>query len=80
MEEYIGETGEGNTKIRDRCRVYRQHIKGKQYQMLKVEEHVRNCGKGNFKIFPFLQLNLRDTSHRKALEDKFIKKFKPKLN
>ena len=80
MEEYIGETGEGNTKIRDLCRVYRQHIKDKQYQMLKVEEHVRNCGKGNFKIFPFLQLNSRDTSLRKALEDKFIKKFKPKLN
>ena len=26
-EEYVGETGEGKTKLRDRVRVYRQHIR-----------------------------------------------------
>ena len=55
-EEYIGETGDGETKLRDRVRVHRQHIKDTKYQMLKVEEHIRVCGKGQFKIFPFLQM------------------------
>ena len=42
-EEYIGETGEGKTKLRDRVRVYRQHIRQPQYQQLrkdKVEGHI----------------------------------------
>ena len=30
-EEYIGETGEGKTKSRDRVRVYRQHIRKPEY-------------------------------------------------
>ena len=39
-EEYIGETGEGKTKLRDRVRVYRQHIRQLQYQQLKVKGHL----------------------------------------
>ena len=31
-EEYIGETREGKTKLRDRVIVYRQHIRQPQYQ------------------------------------------------
>ena len=31
-EEYIGETEEGKTKLSDRVRVYRQHIRQPQYQ------------------------------------------------
>ena len=31
-EEYIGETGEGKTKLRGKVRVYRQHIWQPQYQ------------------------------------------------
>ena len=43
-EEYIGETGIGKTKLRDRVRVYRQHIRRPEYQKLKVEGHLRKCG------------------------------------
>ena len=53
-EEYTGETGIGKTKLRDRVRVYRQRIRQPEYQKLKVEEHLKTCGKGTFKIFPLL--------------------------
>ena len=79
-EEYIGETGEGQTVVRDRVRVYRQHIRDKKYQKLSVEEHIRECGGGKFKIFPFLQLRTGDTNLRRAFEKKFQQKFKTKLN
>ena len=55
-EEYIGETGEGKSKLRDRTRVYRDHIKNVKNTKLKVEKHLRECGKGEFTIFPFFQL------------------------
>ena len=79
-EECIGETGDGETKLRDRVRVYRQHIKEKKYQMLKVEEHLRECSGGRFKIFPFLQLNAGNTTLRREFEKKFQQKFKTTLN
>ena len=63
-EEYIGETGEGKTKLRDRVRVYRQHIRQPQYQQLKVEGHLRVCGNGEFRIFPLLQMRSQDTNLR----------------
>ena len=40
-EECIGETGECATKLRDRVRVYRQHIRQPNYQQQKCEEHFR---------------------------------------
>ena len=79
-EEYIGETGDGETKRRDRVWVYRQHIKDIKYQMLKVEEHLRGCGKDQFKIFPFLQMKSTDSILRKAFEKKFQRQFKCSLN
>ena len=56
-EEYLGETGEGKTRVSDRIRVNRQHILQAQYQQLKCEENFRTCGKGQFKIFPFFKLH-----------------------
>ena len=79
-EEYIGETGINKTTLRDRVRVYRQHILQPQYQKLKVEEHLRSCGKGQFKIFPFLQLQKQDTNLRRTIEENFINSFKTALN
>ena len=79
-EEYIGETGEGDTMIRDRVTVYRQHIKEPKYQKLKVEEHIRNCACGEFLIFPFFQLRSESKSIRKEYESYFQNKFKPRLN
>ena len=56
-EEYIGEKGEGKTKVRDKVRVYRQHIRQQQYQQLKVEAHLRVCGNKEFRILSLLQMH-----------------------
>ena len=79
-EEYIGETGKNNTKLRDRVRVYRQHIRQQQYQMLQVEEHLRICGNGRFEIFPFLQIRTDDVKLRRTYETMFQEKHKTSLN
>ena len=63
-EEYIGETGEGKTKLKDKVRVYRQHIRQPHYQQVKVEGHLRVCGNGKFRIFPLLQMHSQDTNLR----------------
>ena len=34
LEEYIGETGVDKTRLRDRVRVYMQHIKQPEHQKL----------------------------------------------
>ena len=68
-EEYIGETGIGDSKLRDRVRIYRQHIRQPEHEKLKVEKHLRPCGKGNFTIFPFLQLRSNDTDLRREYEN-----------
>ena len=79
-EEYIGETGIGDSKLGDMVRVYRQHIPQPEHEKFTVEKHLRTCGKGNFTIFPFLQLRSNDTDIRREYEDYFIKKYKTKLN
>ena len=67
-------------KVRDRARVYRQHIKQPGYQKLKVEEHLITCGKCTFKIFPLLQMQRSETDLRRSYERNFMKKYKTKLN
>ena len=47
-EEYFEETRGGKTKLRDRVRVYWQHIWQPRYQQLKVEGHLRSCANGGF--------------------------------
>ena len=79
-EEYIEETGEGKTKLRDRVRVYCQHIRQPQYQQLKVEGHLRVCGNGEFRIFSLLKMRSQDTNLRRSHETRFQQKFKTKLN
>ena len=79
-EEYIGETGEGKTKLRDRIRIYGQHFRQPNYQQLKVEGHLRVCGNGKFQIFPLLQMRFQDTNLRRSYETRFQQKFKTKLN
>ena len=54
LEQNIGETGVGKRRVRDRVRVYRQHIKQPKHQKLKVEERIRIFEGSPFKIFPFL--------------------------
>ena len=79
-EEYIEETGEGKTKLRERVRVYRRHIRQPQYQQLKVGGHLKVCGHGKFQIFPLLQVRSQDTNLRWSYETRFQQKFKTKLN
>ena len=79
-EEYTGETRIGKTKLRDRVRVYRHHIRQPKYQKLKVEEHLRTCGKGTFQIFPLLQIWSSEIDLRRSYERNFMKKYKTKLN
>ena len=79
-EEYIEETGERKTKLKDRVREYRQHIRQRQYQHLKAEGHLRVCGSGIFQIFPLLQMRSQDTNLRRSYEMRFQQKFNTKLN
>ena len=79
-EKYIGETGKGKTKLRDKIRVYNQHIWQSQYQQLKVEGHLRVYGNGEIWIFPLLQMRSQDTNLRRSYEARFQQKFKAKLN
>ena len=79
-EEYTSETGVGKTKLRDCVPVYQQHIRQPEYQKLKVEEHLRTCGKGTFKIFPLLQMRSSEIDLRRSYERNFMKKYKTKLN
>ena len=76
LEEYIWETGVDKTRLRDMIRVYRQHIKQTEYQELKVKQHLGICGRGSFKIFPFLQMRSNDTNLRRGYETEY----KAKLN
>ena len=78
--EYTGETGISQTKLRDHVRVHRQHIRQPEYHKLKVEEHLRTCGKGTFKIFPLLQKRSSEIDLCKSYEKSFMKKYKTILN
>ena len=80
-EEYIGETGIGDSKIRDKVEICRKDIRQQpENGKFKVEKHLRTCGKKNFTIFLFLQLRSNGTYHRWEYEDYFKKKYKTKLN
>ena len=81
-EEYIGDTEEGKTKLRDRVRdrVKRQQIRQTQDQQLKAVGHLRVCGNGEFRIFPLLQMRSQDTNLRRSYETRFQQKFKTKLD
>ena len=80
LEEYIGETGVGKTRLRDRVRVRRQHMKQPEHQKLKVKEQARICGRGSFKIFPFLQMRSNDRNLRRTYETKFQREYRTKFN
>ena len=44
-KEYIGKTGIGNSKFRDRVKTYRQHIRQSEHAKIKVEKHFRIVAK-----------------------------------
>ena len=67
-------------KLRDRVRVYRQHIRQPEYQQLKVEGHLRVSGNEEFQIFPLFQIRSQDTNLKRNYETRFKQKFKRKLS
>ena len=79
-KKYIGETGEGKTKVQDRFQVYQQHIHQAQYHQLKCGEHFRTCRKGKFKKFPFFKLHSNNKYLREQSEKYFRDQFKSMLH
>ena len=63
-----------------RVNVYRQHIKQQQYQQIKTEQHLQNCGKGEFLLFPYLKVKENRKTLRKFYETSFKGKYKMQLN
>ena len=78
--EYIGETWINKQKLRDRVRVYRQHICQPEYQQLKVKGHLKNFSNGEFTISPFLQMRSCDKDLRRSYEVMFQEKYRTKPN
>ena len=64
----MGETRDGKTKLRDRAKVYYQHIWQPKYEQLKIKGHLRVWGNGEFRIFPFLKMRSQDTNLREAMK------------
>lgn len=79
QEEYIEKTSVRDLNLRDRIHIYCQHICQPENKKLKEEnKKLRTCGRGNFTIFQFLQLQTNETALRRNYENYFIKKFKIK--
>ena len=56
--------------------MYQQHIRQPGYKKLKIEEHLKTCGKGAFKIFPLLQIQSSEIDLRSSYERNVMKKYK----
>ena len=50
-EEYIGKTGIGDSKLRDRVTIYEQHIRQPQHEILKVETILELAAKETSQLF-----------------------------
>ena len=74
--DYIGST----IHLRHRVALHKSQINCKHNRTCPVSEHLDLCGRGKFKIFPFLKM--KDSSERelKDEEEWYIKKYKPALN
>ena len=79
-EECTSKTEVGKTKLRDRVWVYQQHIRQPEYQKFKLEENLRTCGKGTYKIFPLLQMQSSEIDLCRIYKRNFMKKYKTKLS
>ena len=67
-EEYIGDTGKRKARVRDRVRVYKKHIWQMLNEKLKCGGKFQTREKGEFKIFPFLNLHLNNKYLRQRCE------------
>ena len=55
-EEYIGETGTGNSKLRDRVRIYRQHIRQPEHEKLRQISILELVAKETSQYFRFFTI------------------------
>ena len=77
-ESYLGETGD---KLLTRWTVHRQQAKLEPINApVQADVHFRLCGKNNYTVFPFFRPRINDINLRRRYEERFIKKFRPKLN
>ena len=42
--------------FKERLNTYRQYIRQPELQQIDIEDHIRTCGGGNFKIKPFFAI------------------------
>ena len=42
--------------LKERLNTYRQHIRQPELQQMDVEDRIKTCGGGNFKIMPFFTI------------------------
>ena len=76
QQEYLGQTG---TLLREKISVCKQHINHRQYQVIRMEEHIRNCGKVKSIVIPLFQVKKESKALREVYEDPFIKISNPLL-
>ena len=78
QEFYIGETGD---QLKNRFTIHRQQSQAfASLVPVKADSHFRICGRGKYHVFPFHRPSKNTIIYRKAMEEKFIKLLKPKLN
>ena len=78
MEFYVGETGD---IIRIRFGVHRNQSKLEYDEApIKVDPHLRICGKGKYLVFPFYRPQRNSMIYRRCKENRWIGLLKPKLN
>ena len=77
-EFYVGETGD---TLRNRFTVHRQQSKLPFNEApIKVDPHLRMCGKNKYTVFPFYRPQKNTVIYRRCQEDRWIDLLKPKLN
>ena len=76
-EVYIGQTG---NSLLERNRVHKQQIRQPEYRKIPLSNHLQQCSRGLYKIFPFYKLNVNCDIKREIKEKYFIRKFKSRLN
>ena len=78
LEFYVGETGD---MICIRFNVHRNQSKLEWDDApIKVDPHLRICGKGKYLVFPFYRPQRNSPIYRRCQEDRWIRLLKPKLN
>ena len=74
--DYIGST----KNLRHRVALHKSQIKCDYNRNCPVSGHLADCGRGKFKIFPFLKISSANDTYMRETEFKLIRNYKPLLN